>query len=136
MTAFVASLGFLPMALSNGSGAEVQKPLATVVIGGLIVATFLTLFVLPILYIMFEKGIKLKVRKIKSITIIIVLGLFFSFQNTNAQEKIAVDKAIETALQNNLNVKSQKLNSDYLQKMTKTGYDIPNRPQSKLRKTI
>jgi heavy metal efflux system protein len=55
MTAFVASLGFLPMALSNGSGAEVQRPLATVVIGGLLVATFLTLFVLPILYMFFEK---------------------------------------------------------------------------------
>jgi heavy metal efflux system protein len=55
MTAFVASLGFLPMALSNGSGAEVQRPLATVVIGGLMVATFLTLFVLPILYVIFEK---------------------------------------------------------------------------------
>ncbi|MEZ4910422.1 MAG: CusA/CzcA family heavy metal efflux RND transporter [Saprospiraceae bacterium] len=54
MTAFVASLGFLPMALSNGAGAEVQRPLATVVIGGLIVATFLTLIVLPILYILFE----------------------------------------------------------------------------------
>jgi heavy metal efflux system protein len=55
MTAFVASLGFLPMALSTGSGAEVQRPLATVVIGGLLLATFLTLFVLPILYIVFEK---------------------------------------------------------------------------------
>jgi len=55
MTAFVASLGFLPMALSNGAGAEVQRPLATVVIGGLMIATFLTLFVLPILYILFEK---------------------------------------------------------------------------------
>lgn len=54
MTAFVASLGFLPMALSHGEGAEVQKPLATVVIGGLLVATFLTLFVLPILYIIFN----------------------------------------------------------------------------------
>ena len=126
MTALVASLGFLPMALSNGSGAEVQKPLATVVIGGLIVATFLTLFVLPILYIMFEKGIKIKVRKIKSITTIILFGLFFSIQTVNAQEKISIDKAIETALQNNLNVKNQKLNSEYLQKMTKTGYDIPN----------
>lgn len=126
MTALVASLGFLPMALSNGSGAEVQKPLATVVIGGLIVATFLTLFVLPILYIMFEKGIKLKTRKIKSITTIIIFVLFFSFQNANAQEKISIDKAIETALQNNLKVKNQKLNSDYLQKMAKTGYDIPN----------
>lgn len=126
MTAFVASLGFLPMALSNGSGAEVQKPLATVVIGGLLIATLLTLFVLPILYIMFEKGIKLKPKKIRSITTIIVLGLFFSFQNANAQEKISIDKAVEIALQNNLSVKNQKLNSDYLQKMTKTGYDIPN----------
>lgn len=54
MTAFVASFGFLPMALSNGAGAEVQRPLATVVIGGLIVATFLTLVVLPVLYIIFE----------------------------------------------------------------------------------
>lgn len=56
MTASVASLGFLPMALSHGAGAEVQRPLATVVIGGLITATLLTLFVLPILYKWFEKS--------------------------------------------------------------------------------
>lgn len=64
MTAFVASLGFLPMALSQGEGAEVQRPLATVVIGGLLIATFLTLFVLPILYMMFSriKNEKLKVK--------------------------------------------------------------------------
>jgi heavy metal efflux system protein len=55
MTAAVASLGFLPMALATSAGAEVQKPLATVVIGGLISATFLTLFVLPCLYVYFEK---------------------------------------------------------------------------------
>lgn len=55
MTATVASLGFLPMALSHGSGAEVQKPLATVVIGGLISATLLTLIVLPVLYAVTEK---------------------------------------------------------------------------------
>lgn len=58
MTAAVASLGFLPMALSNSSGAEVQRPLATVVIGGLISATFLTLVVLPVLYMLFEKKTK------------------------------------------------------------------------------
>jgi cobalt-zinc-cadmium resistance protein CzcA len=58
MTALVASLGFLPMALSNGSGAEVQRPLATVVIGGLITATLLTLVVLPVLYTYFEKESK------------------------------------------------------------------------------
>ncbi|WP_240432184.1 efflux RND transporter permease subunit [Pedobacter chitinilyticus] len=58
MTATVASLGFLPMALSTSAGAEVQKPLATVVIGGLITATFLTLFVLPLLYMIFNRNTK------------------------------------------------------------------------------
>jgi cobalt-zinc-cadmium resistance protein CzcA len=56
MTALVASLGFLPMALSKTAGAEVQRPLATVVIGGLISATLLTLVVLPVLYSYFEKS--------------------------------------------------------------------------------
>ena len=55
LTAAVASLGFLPMALSTSGGAEVQKPLATVVIGGLLTATLLTLVVLPVLYIFFTK---------------------------------------------------------------------------------
>lgn len=54
LTAAVAALGFLPMALSGNAGAEVQRPLATVVIGGLISATFLTLVVLPVLYSVFE----------------------------------------------------------------------------------
>jgi cobalt-zinc-cadmium resistance protein CzcA len=51
MTALVASLGFVPMALSTSAGAEVQRPLATVVIGGLVTSTVLTLFVLPALYL-------------------------------------------------------------------------------------
>ncbi len=55
MTALVASLGFIPMALSTGSGAEVQRPLATVVIGGLVSSTLLTLLVLPLLYSLFER---------------------------------------------------------------------------------
>jgi cobalt-zinc-cadmium resistance protein CzcA len=55
VTAFVASLGFLPMAISTSAGAEVQKPLATVVIGGLITSTILTLVVLPIIYMIFMK---------------------------------------------------------------------------------
>lgn len=55
MTAMVAMFGFLPMALSNGSGAEVQKPLATVVIGGLFTSTFLTLFVIPAIYLFTHK---------------------------------------------------------------------------------
>lgn len=54
MTALVASLGFVPMALSTGTGAEVQKPLATVVIGGLITSTLLTMLIIPTLYKMFS----------------------------------------------------------------------------------
>ena len=77
LTATVASLGFLPMALSHGSGAEVQKPLATVVIGGLITATFLTLFFLPILYFLFSEKTRIKFN-IKSI--IPIIFLFFGNQ--------------------------------------------------------
>ena len=64
MTAFVASLGFLPMAISNGEGAEVQRPLATVVIGGLLLATYLTLYLLPVMYIWFETKFPNKNHKI------------------------------------------------------------------------
>jgi cobalt-zinc-cadmium resistance protein CzcA len=55
MTALVASLGFVPMAIATGAGAEVQRPLATVVIGGIISSTILTLLVLPALYVLFRK---------------------------------------------------------------------------------
>jgi cobalt-zinc-cadmium resistance protein CzcA len=58
MTALVASLGFVPMALAVGAGAEVQRPLATVVIGGVLSSTLLTLFVLPALYRLVHKGDK------------------------------------------------------------------------------
>jgi len=54
MTALVASLGFVPMALASSAGAEVQRPLATVVIGGIVTSTLLTLFLLPTLYSRFE----------------------------------------------------------------------------------
>jgi len=56
MTALVASIGFLPVALSHGTGAEVQRPLATVVIGGLITSTLLTLFVLPTAYAWLDRA--------------------------------------------------------------------------------
>jgi cobalt-zinc-cadmium resistance protein CzcA len=59
MTAMTSALGLIPMLLSNGVGAEIQKPLASVIVGGLVTATFLTLFVLPVLFASFSKG-KLK----------------------------------------------------------------------------
>jgi len=55
MTALVASFGFVPMAIATGAGAEVQRPLATVVIGGIISSTILTLLVLPALYVLFRR---------------------------------------------------------------------------------
>ncbi|MFW2572410.1 efflux RND transporter permease subunit, partial [Legionella sp. 29fVS95] len=63
MTALVASLGFVPMALATGTGSEVQRPLATVVIGGIISSTFLTLLVLPGLYYLFHERHKKSVIK-------------------------------------------------------------------------
>jgi heavy metal efflux system protein len=66
MTALVASLGFVPMALSMGAGAEVQRPLATVVIGGIITSTFLTLLVVPVLYDWIEARFLLRKNNNKS----------------------------------------------------------------------
>jgi cobalt-zinc-cadmium resistance protein CzcA len=87
MTAFVASLGFLPMALSNGAGAEVQRPLATVVIGGLMLATLLTLFVLPILYVLFEHINKDKMKfskklNYKKLSVLLVLLSFRKYSGS------------------------------------------------------
>lgn len=126
MTAIVASLGFLPMALSHGAGAEVQKPLATVVIGGLITATFLTLFVLPLLYLMFSKIRKTKIRV--STTAILVFGLF-SFNMADAQtptvKTISVEDAISTALKNNLEIQSQNLNVQSSTTLKKSVFELP-----------
>jgi len=121
MTACVASLGFLPMALSNGAGAAVQRPLATVLIGGLLVATFLTLFVLPILYIIFENK---KIVKIKIIPVIILAFIALSLP-MNAEQNITLPSAIDSAIKNNLDLKQEKLKSDYDHKMVGTFANIP-----------
>lgn len=120
MTALVASLGFLPMAVSQSSGAEVQKPLATVVIGGLVSATFLTLFILPILYLVADK---IKLNKAKyAAAILVVLG--FSLQ-TNAQTKIGLSKAIEIAISNNPKTVAAELQVKYRQALKKSSTEIP-----------
>ena len=126
MTAFVASLGFLPMALSNGSGAEVQRPLATVVIGGLLLATFLTLFVLPILYILFEKiGSQKFVKGKIAVVTLILMSTIFSLESTNAQQPISLQNAIDTALKNNLILKNDILFAEYQKKLKASSLDIP-----------
>lgn len=127
ITALVASLGFLPMALSNGSGAEVQRPLATVVIGGLLVATFLTLFVLPVLYTLFEKDFsKNKLSSGKILPTILLLFLFtFNYNNSTAQTPINIGAAIDSAITNNLFLKSEKLNVEAASKLKKSAWDLP-----------
>lgn len=124
MTASVASLGFLPMALSNGAGAEVQRPLATVVIGGLIIATFLTLFVLPVLYIIFEKGIKMKKKK-NGLPLSILLLLFCLQETATAQTPISLQAAIDTAVKNNLLLKNEQLVAQYKQLLIPSASVVP-----------
>lgn len=123
MTASVASLGFLPMALSNGAGAEVQRPLATVVIGGLVVATFLTLFVLPVLYMLFEKGAPIRPPKPGAAVILIPL-LCLLMPAARAQTPITLQAAVDTALQRNLLLRNEKLYADYLRQLKGSGWDI------------
>jgi cobalt-zinc-cadmium resistance protein CzcA len=123
MTAFVASLGFLPMALSTGEGAEVQRPLATVVIGGLMIATLLTLFVLPILYVMFHQNQKLNLSNQGLPMVALLFGILFS-QSTNAQRTINIHDAISFALQNNFQIENQQLQIEWQEKMKKTAFDL------------
>lgn len=127
MTATVASLGFLPMAISTGAGAEVQKPLATVVIGGLVTATFLTLFVLPMLYIIFNTKINLKKINNKSVTAIVVLGFLFLGQTFSAQQgrTITVEEATRTAIENNQSIRSRDLDIKATQALIPTSKELP-----------
>ncbi|MHA4896077.1 CusA/CzcA family heavy metal efflux RND transporter [Pedobacter sp. PWIIR3] len=129
MTAAVASLGFLPMALSASAGAEVQRPLATVVIGGLLSATLLTLFVLPCLYLLFNAKEKVKIISSKSAITILVLG-FLCFANSgsvHAQEQtpITLATAVDMALKNNLQIRSSKLAIEQARVLQKSGTAIP-----------
>src|SRR5215210_7103728 len=107
MTALVASLGFVPMAIATGTGAEVQKPLATVVIGGLISATLLTLFVLPVIYYFSEKGVKIN-KPLKKIAI--TLLLLFPLA-TSAQQPLpkSLAEVLQLARENNLEIKKYQL---------------------------
>ena len=126
MTATVASLGFLPMALSTGAGAEVQKPLATVVIGGLITATFLTLIVLPLLYILFS-GKSDKGGRISPVMLMIAFALLSipAKAQPTTNTRVSFDAAYDIALRNNLQLKGSDLAVQRSQALTRTYFDIP-----------
>ncbi|WP_086947573.1 CusA/CzcA family heavy metal efflux RND transporter [Sphingobacterium sp. JB170] len=125
MTASVASLGFLPMALSTSAGAEVQKPLATVVIGGLLSATALTLFVLPLLYFVVFRSNKQSGHKFRSVVSIALFLTCFGATQTARAQTINVDQAVEIALRNNIDIRSQNLDIIALESQRNTAYELP-----------
>lgn len=110
LTASSAALGFLPMAISHNSGAEVQRPLATVVIGGLVTSTLLTMIVLPILFMILHdenESLKAKIKRRlhiksktkKSITTVIIA--LFAANMSSAQTDLKLKDAIDISLKNN-----------------------------------
>ncbi len=125
MTALVASLGFLPMAISGGSGAEVQRPLATVVIGGLISATLLTLLVLPVLYIWIEKMGSNKVKISPIAGIIVVFIVFFGLPPAKAQTVLTLKQAVSAALENNRIINGANLDVALQQTLRKGTFELP-----------
>lgn len=134
MTASVASLGFLPMALSGSAGAEVQRPLATVVIGGLVSATLLTLVVLPVLYMYFMKDKKKDGRggvppvpAAVIVLIVAVAGLMLPVHSSAQDVPAAVtaEQAIDIALQNNGSIQTGNYEIQARQALKRTSFELP-----------
>ncbi|RTE54112.1 CusA/CzcA family heavy metal efflux RND transporter [Arenibacter aquaticus] len=145
LTATTDILGFMPMAFSSSAGAEVQRPLATVVIGGMLTATLLTLIVLPILYTFIEKREenkskkKLSSLKPSAIAIVIIIGCILGFAiPASAQEgtlenkvilqdslpTISLEKAKKMAIANYPSLKAAKLGIEGEKAMRKTAFDF------------
>jgi cobalt-zinc-cadmium resistance protein CzcA len=118
LTASAAALGFLPMAISGNAGAEVQRPLATVVIGGLISATILTLFVLPVLYSIFhaERNLKIPAK-----AMVLLVGLALS---SNSFSQSSLEFMLEKAAQNNLQNQAVELQVAQAKLLEKTAWNI------------
>ncbi|WP_081209204.1 CusA/CzcA family heavy metal efflux RND transporter [Salegentibacter sediminis] len=131
LTALTDILGFLPMAISSSSGAEVQRPLATVVIGGLITSTLLTLFILPILYRWVEsRKTKLNDNK-KLVLAVTVTALLLSTPSTlqaqeegNLNPEISREKAVELALQNYPLLKNENREIDRQRAFKSSAWDL------------
>ena len=144
LTATAAIMGFIPMAISNSGGAEVQRPLATVVIGGLLTATFLTLVVLPVLYYWTEarkekKGNGGDVSYInkgaKVITVLLLIGGVFTSGNSFAQEitkntavsnTMTLEEAIAMAKRNYPSLKESQAFIAREKAMKGTSFDLGN----------
>lgn len=139
LTASVAALGFLPMALSHSAGAEVQKPLATVVIGGLISATLLTLVVLPVLYTLIMRAaarpekdddsaadasdsVQTEVRP--TLILLLLLALPFGLK-AQSPAPLTLPQALQTGLSQNLLLQASALDVERQRMLTRTGFDVP-----------
>lgn len=125
MTAMVASLGFIPMAISSGAGAEVQKPLATVVIGGLISSTLLTLIVLPLLYSIFNKKSNFKMSTHIKATIFL---LFMIIPSITFSQSNNLESLIEKGIKGNSEIQSFRLAVEREEAALKKAVNIP-KPQ-------
>jgi heavy metal efflux system protein len=135
MTSLVAALGFLPMAISTAAGAEVQKPLATVVIGGILTSSFLTLVVLPVLYLVFNAGFSCFLRErfrkkppFSGSTATILLFLFLGGA-LQAQEKslpvvLTMEDAVQYAVRNSTEFKTFELQKTAEQRLVKSAFNL------------
>lgn len=131
LTALTDVLGFLPMAISTSAGAEVQRPLATVVIGGMITSTLLTLFILPILYQWVEeKKIRVSFRRKRLTALVLPVVLVFAPNMVTAQEiekdfpEIGQEMAVELALKNYPLLKKEKLEIQKQKALKRIAWDF------------
>ncbi len=128
LTASAAALGFLPMAISTSAGAEVQRPLATVVIGGLITSTLLTMIALPLLYaVLFNvNGIRLWPLGLKHNKTLLLIPLFmFTTIAVKAQNQpITMHQAINIAIENNRELKTYKLAAERSKALIPSAFNI------------
>jgi cobalt-zinc-cadmium resistance protein CzcA len=126
LTASAAALGFLPMAISTSAGAEVQRPLATVVVGGLVTATLLTLLVLPVLYSIFEKNDAPKNEVAgKVVTVFIGLILFTGTAFGQSGRPINnVQEAIDLAEQQNRDLQTHQLKIEQQSKLLPSSFEL------------
>nr|WP_321454070.1 CusA/CzcA family heavy metal efflux RND transporter [uncultured Carboxylicivirga sp.] len=127
LTAGAAAMGFLPMAISTSAGAEVQRPLATVVIGGLITSTLLTLIALPLLFEIFYNVVRIKffpfkVIRSKGTAIVIGLILLSSPSLLAQKQELNLDQIISIALNNNKQIKASKLDVQKANAMKATAF--------------
>ncbi|MBM6991831.1 MAG: CusA/CzcA family heavy metal efflux RND transporter [Prevotella sp.] len=128
LTAAAAAMGFLPMAVSTGSGAEVQRPLATVVIGGLITSTMLTMVALPLLFMLFhdDEGLKYRiVRLFKSKNFLLPLLFILSTGTAWGQSQtLTLDRAIALALAHNKDYQSYLLRVEERRALAMSKWDL------------